>query len=444
MDGEMGGETPNGEVVNLTTFTPLSLRSPKSMYAASAFAALASGYGAVAVGVGRAMGLRSAYFAANSGAASACIAASAALRLTARRIRTLPGHACDELADRNTATSLDYSIIIPVHNRPDHVLALLERLSSLYPNWRSLGTGEVVVVDDGSTDETPAVARAQAALMPITTRVVLKENGGASSARNTGFAEARGRIGIAIDSDCLPEAEWLPSMLCCVRSDPMLVSFSRIRSSRRPVYPLENIPDRKGFVSASFAMDRAAYLKLGGFCLRYCARAATGDDRDFVLAALANGYRVGHAKNAWIDHPLRRETIRSMWSAGLNSKFSNLFASRHGAYAALATRSTAYYLFGIGSNYGSSIAAVVGISNVAFTLYRIALRPNTARQTLRRLSATSFVIAVVYTGGLSALGLRVGARIKDLPEYVSTLSAFQFATFLGRLRGTLEYGVFLL
>jgi glycosyltransferase involved in cell wall biosynthesis len=67
------------------------------------------------------------------------------------------------------------------------------------------GEMEVLVVDDGSTDDTAA----QVARFGERVRYVRKENGGQASALNVGFAEARGEIVIMLDGDDL----WLPGKL---------------------------------------------------------------------------------------------------------------------------------------------------------------------------------------------------------------------------------------
>ena len=94
------------------------------------------------------------------------------------------------------------STIIPVHNR---AALLREAVASvLAQTYRPI---EVVVVDDGSTDDTPAAADALAAAHPDSIRVLHQSNTGAGLAREAGRQVAKGEFIQYLDSDdvLLPE-----------------------------------------------------------------------------------------------------------------------------------------------------------------------------------------------------------------------------------------------
>jgi glycosyltransferase involved in cell wall biosynthesis len=77
-----------------------------------------------------------------------------------------------------------------------------EAIASVLAQDMAPGEMEVLVVDDGSTDDTAAVV----AKFGERVRYIRKENGGQASALNVGFAEARGEIIATLDGDDL----WLP------------------------------------------------------------------------------------------------------------------------------------------------------------------------------------------------------------------------------------------
>ncbi len=87
------------------------------------------------------------------------------------------------------------SVIIPAFNRADHIAATLQSV-------RGTGDLEIIVVDDGSTDDTVRIA-GQAAPEAI---ILQQGNRGPGAARNLGLARATGKYAAFLDSDDL----WLP------------------------------------------------------------------------------------------------------------------------------------------------------------------------------------------------------------------------------------------
>src|SRR5947208_1919794 len=92
------------------------------------------------------------------------------------------------------------SVVIPVFNRHRYVREAIESvLAQTYP------AVEVVVTDDGSTDETPDVLRSFGDRI----RVITQPNAGIAAARNVAVGAARGSLIALLDSD----DRWLPNKL---------------------------------------------------------------------------------------------------------------------------------------------------------------------------------------------------------------------------------------
>jgi glycosyltransferase involved in cell wall biosynthesis len=90
------------------------------------------------------------------------------------------------------------STVIPVHDRPQ---LLRESVASVLR--QSHETVEAIIVDDGSSDHTPEVARDLATLHPSRVRVLHQARGGPGAARQAGLELARGEFVQFLDSDDL-------------------------------------------------------------------------------------------------------------------------------------------------------------------------------------------------------------------------------------------------
>ncbi len=99
--------------------------------------------------------------------------------------------------------NLLFSVVIPTFERPDTLFQVLDALA----RQKDPPDFEVVVVDDGSRDETPSRLAAYQAAYPF--RFFSQSNSGPAAARNRGIAEARGRLILFLGDDTVPEAELL-------------------------------------------------------------------------------------------------------------------------------------------------------------------------------------------------------------------------------------------
>ena len=100
------------------------------------------------------------------------------------------------------------SIIVPAYNTSDYIVETLESIRD-----QSLPPGEVIVVNDGSTDDTVDVVERWADANGINLRLVSKPNGGAASARNRGVEEAAGEWILFLDSDDLLAPDALETLI---------------------------------------------------------------------------------------------------------------------------------------------------------------------------------------------------------------------------------------
>ena len=100
-------------------------------------------------------------------------------------------------------SSTALSIVIPAFNEADRLPATLAKISVFYSQSRqSLGKVDLLVVDDGSQDDTAGLARSVTTPSGMSLRVLgHRRNLGKGAAVRTGFAASRGRLVLLCDAD---------------------------------------------------------------------------------------------------------------------------------------------------------------------------------------------------------------------------------------------------
>ena len=206
----------------------------------------------------------------------------------------------------------DVTIVVPVRDRP---VALARCLRALGP------AAAVLVVDDASRDPELVHRVAAAAGARLVQRAV---NGGPAAARNTGLAMCQTPYVAFVDSDCVPEPDWLSGLMPhfgdphVAAVAPRIVGLDRpgwvgryeqFRSSldlgdrAGPVVPRSRI----GYVPAAALVARRAALGAG-----FDEQLAVGEDVDLVWRLHASGWRVRYEPTARVRHD-HRVTV-SQWA----------------------------------------------------------------------------------------------------------------------------------
>jgi glycosyltransferase involved in cell wall biosynthesis len=101
-----------------------------------------------------------------------------------------------------------FSVIIPTFNRSDEIAELLQSLTEQSIERNKF---EVIIVDDGSTDNTESVVNKYLDIDDFNLRFLKQDHKGPGEARNLGMENALGNYFLFIDSDCIADKEWLNS-----------------------------------------------------------------------------------------------------------------------------------------------------------------------------------------------------------------------------------------
>ncbi len=114
-----------------------------------------------------------------------------------------------------------FSIIIATKNRSEQLRACLDQLGKLDLSDHAM---EVIVVDNGSTDDTAAVVNSFAAEVPFAVSLLQVPQPAKTRALNTGIMQARGETLIFIDDDCYCDSRYLIEA-AAVLADPQIMYF---------------------------------------------------------------------------------------------------------------------------------------------------------------------------------------------------------------------------
>ncbi len=113
------------------------------------------------------------------------------------------------------------SIITPLYNSEEFVRETIESvLKQSYQNW------EMIIVDDSSSDNGPAIVKEYSKLDPRVKLIRLEDNSGPAIARNAAIEESRGRYIAFLDSDDLWKEDKLEKQIEFMQENDIAFSFS--------------------------------------------------------------------------------------------------------------------------------------------------------------------------------------------------------------------------
>ena len=188
----------------------------------------------------------------------------------------------------------DIAVVIPARNAGATIGRTLEALSG-----QSHAPDEVVVVDDGSTDDTVAIAERAGV------RVLRQDAQGPAQARNRGAAATSAPLLAFTDADCYPSPEWLAAGVRALERADLVQGGVR---PERPPGPFDRtlwVERRSGlWESANVLVRRELFEALGGFeeWIVPSIGKAFGEDMWLGWRAFRAGAALAFAPDALVEH----------------------------------------------------------------------------------------------------------------------------------------------
>jgi glycosyltransferase involved in cell wall biosynthesis len=208
------------------------------------------------------------------------------------------------------------SLIVATRNRAQSLRTMLKSLDGLA---EAPVEHEVVIADNGSTDETSALLAAWRTAGP-NRRVLHLPQPGKSRALNAAIRVARGEWLAFLDDDVVVHPNYLVTLHeflgghdylaaqgeirlpAAAESDPHVMKLvKQYKTIPRTSRPSDG--ERRALIGANMVIHRAVFEKIGGFNeLLGPGASGFGEDRDIAKRMMATGYRIGYMDQVIVTH----------------------------------------------------------------------------------------------------------------------------------------------
>jgi GT2 family glycosyltransferase len=212
------------------------------------------------------------------------------------------------------------SVVIPTYERLEFLAQCLDRLC---PGKQSLPASdyEVIVTDDGKRVLADKLISSQYSWARW-------ENGpkrGPAANRNNGARQAKGEWLAFLDDDCLPEANWLSSILACADQYRVDVVEGKIVNPCQDDNPfLLDIHNLTGGVywTGNLSVRKSTFLSLGAFDEDFLE---AGEDLEFAFRIRKNKVAARFCPEAFVTHIPQFCTWKSLFRRTLSIKWTLLY-----------------------------------------------------------------------------------------------------------------------
>lgn len=218
--------------------------------------------------------------------------------------------------DRRGVAWPKFSVVVCTYNGSRIIRDCLEGLTKLnYPNF------EVVIVNDGSTDNTETIIKEFS--VPHGFRLISTPNRGLSNARNTGMEAATGELIAYLDDDARPDPHWLQYLAVDFMRTPSaaiggpnipppgdgMIAECVANSPGGPAHVLLSDRTAEHIPGCNMAYRKSVLQAVGGFDPQY---RTAGDDVDLCWRILEKGWAIGFSPSAMVWHH-RRNSVKMYW-----------------------------------------------------------------------------------------------------------------------------------
>jgi glycosyltransferase involved in cell wall biosynthesis len=226
---------------------------------------------------------------------------------------------------------IEVSVVIPTYNSQD---SLRDCLGSLTEQTYPANKYEVIVIDDGSTDQSESVFKEvlqNAGPDPQRNFSYFRQrNSGPAVARNLGIQKAKGEVVAFTDSDCVAGTRWIEELAKSMQDPQTLGVSGRTVSPELLIFPWKIAPAGFGSTTCNMAYRKKALDRIGGFDAKF--EAPYYEDTDLVLRLSKDGGKIVQSESAVVTHPPRVLGVSGLARQAFLHRYDSLFFKTYPGY----------------------------------------------------------------------------------------------------------------
>ncbi len=215
------------------------------------------------------------------------------------------------------------SIVVSFHNDSSFLRKCVESMLDLaYPPEKF----EIILVNDGSTDNSQETITDLLAAHPTKVRLLSQADRGPAAGRNLGIQNAGGEIVAFTDPDCVIDQGWLTHHVGNYTSEEVGGVEGRIETNwGQMLTPIRISPAGTRYVTANMSYRRDVLEKVGGFDERFRWK----EDDDLAYMVMGAGWKIVSDHEAVVFHPVRELSVHALVAQAMKFRYDALFYRKH-------------------------------------------------------------------------------------------------------------------
>ncbi len=316
------------------------------------------------------------------------------------------------------------SVIIPAYNAERTIRKALQAIQNQVGDLKA----EIIVVDDGSTDDTRKIVSE----MPDV-KLLQQENSGPAAARNTGARAARGDILVFTDSDTVPHHDWLQNLTNPFLDQAIMATAGTYTIANKEKKLAQLIQKEIEIRHSSYkdyiifagtynlAIRKEVFVMINGFDESY--KHASGEDNDLCYRIAKLGHKIKYIACAKVAHHHPEELLNY-----LKTQF------RHGFWRVKLYLSHPTQL--TGDSYTGAFDAA---ETILCLLFPFAFLVSISSKKSLFIKTAALILSLVAVGFEFLHGLTVGAGINQVVYAAAVFSLRAIFRTVGLLSGILYF-----